>query len=284
MKRLNTFYDESTHTLTYIIWDEDTQEAIVIDPVWDIDLAAGKLDEIHHQKIKSFLSENYLDPILTLETHAHADHLSGAMLMKRDYSQTKIGIGKNIVEVQQLFAPIFNMKDFNTSGVQFDLLFDDNQVFEIGSFSIQVMFTPGHTPACASYLIDGHLFTGDALFMPDGGTGRCDFPRGSARDLYRSVKRLYQLPDETLVHPGHDYQPGGRELKYSATLAEHKKSNIQLKETTTEEEFVKFRESRDKTLSAPKLLYPSLQVNISAGQLPHSEDNDKSYLKIPLNK
>lgn len=282
MKRLNTFYDGSTHTLTYIMWDEDSQEAIVIDPVWDIDIAAGALNETHHAKVKNFLSANYLNPILTLETHAHADHLSGAMLMKRDYPQTKIAIGKNIVEVQKLFAPIFNLKDLNTNGVQFDILLEDDQVFKVGSFEIKVLFTPGHTPACAAYYIEGHLFTGDALFMPDSGTGRCDFPRGSARELYRSVKKLYQLPDETLVHPGHDYQPGGRELKYSATLAEHKKSNIQLKDTTTEAEFVSFREARDKTLDAPKLLYPSLQVNISAGQLPKKEDNDKSYLKIPL--
>lgn len=282
MKRMNTFYDEITNTLTYVMWDEESLDAVVIDPVWDVDMASGQLSEVHHQKVKEFLATNYLNPILTLETHAHADHLSGAMLMKRDFPQTKIAIGKNITQVQELFGPVFNMQDLKTDGSQFDILFDDLQEFKLGSFTIKVYFTPGHTPACSSYLIDGHLFTGDALFMPDSGTGRCDFPRGSASDLYDSIKRLYQLPDETLLHPGHDYQPDGREVKFTATLAEHKEQNIQITASTTKEQYVTFRQARDKTLAAPRLLYPSLQVNIRGGVLPSKESNDKYYLKIPV--
>lgn len=282
MKQLETFFDENTSTLTYVLYDEALKQALVIDPVWDLDLASGQLNETHHQRVKSFLAAKDLEPILVMETHAHADHLSGAVLMKRDYPKTQLAIGKFITKVQEVFAPVFNFKDVNTNGSQFDLLLDDGQLLEIGAFKIKILHTPGHTPACASYLVDDHLFTGDALFMPDSGTGRCDFPKGSAKDLYHSIQKLYALPDETKVHPGHDYQPNGRELKFEATLADHKKNNIQIKASTTEAEYIEFRQTRDKTLKAPKLLYPSIQVNISAGHLPQAEDNKVSYLKIPL--
>tara|TARA_R110000868_G_scaffold42895_3_gene144665 strand:- start:1467 stop:2321 length:855 start_codon:yes stop_codon:yes gene_type:complete len=282
MKKLEALFDATTSTLTYIVYDDASKQAIVIDPVWDLDVAAGSLFETHHEKVKAFLASKNLEPILVMETHAHADHLSGAVLMKRDYPQIKLAIGEFITSVQEVFAPVFNLKDLNTDGSQFDILLKEGELFEMGVFKIQVFHTPGHTPACSSYLIEDHLFTGDALFMPDSGTGRCDFPKGSAKDLYHSIQKLYQLPDETKVHPGHDYQPGGRDLKYEATLAEHKKNNIQITAATTAAEYIEFRQTRDKTLKAPKLLYPSIQVNITAGSLPAQEDNQVSYLKIPL--
>ncbi|MBH47569.1 MAG: MBL fold metallo-hydrolase [Halobacteriovorax sp.] len=282
MKKLETLFDEVTSTLTYIVYDDASKQAIVIDPVWDLDVAAGVLSETHHEKVKQFLASKNLNPILVMETHAHADHLSGAILMKRDYPEIKVAIGEFITKVQEVFAPVFNFKEFNTSGSQFDILLKEGELFEMGVFKVQVFHTPGHTPACSSYLIEDHLFTGDALFMPDSGTGRCDFPKGSAKDLYHSIQKLYQLPDETKVHPGHDYQPGGRELKFEANLGEHKKNNIQITAATTEAEYIEFRQTRDKTLNAPKLLYPSIQVNITAGRLPAQEDNQVSYLKIPL--
>lgn len=284
MNSLETFFDSQTSTLTYIVYDKNTSEAVIIDPVWDLDLASGKLSEESHHKVKTFLSSQNLNPILVLETHAHADHLSGAVLFKRDFPNIKVAIGEHITEVQETFAPVFNIKDLNCNGSQFDILLKDGQDFELSSFKMKVFHTPGHTPACSSYLIGDHLFTGDALFMPDSGTGRCDFPKGSARDLYHSIMKIYQLDDDLKVHPGHDYQPNNRELKSQAKLSEHKKNNIQISAKTSEAEYIKFREDRDKTLSAPKLLYPSIQVNIRAGELPAVEDNDKTYLKIPLKR
>ncbi len=284
MNSLETFFDSQTSTLTYIVYDKNTSEAVIIDPVWDLDLASGKLSEESHHKVKTFLSNQKLNPILVLETHAHADHLSGAVLFKRDFPNIKVAIGEHITEVQETFAPVFNIKDLNCNGSQFDILLKDGQDFELSSFKMKVFHTPGHTPACSSYLIGDHLFTGDALFMPDSGTGRCDFPKGSARDLYHSIMKIYQLDDDLKVHPGHDYQPNNRELKSQAKLSEHKKNNIQISAKTSEAEYIKFREDRDKTLSAPKLLYPSIQVNIRAGELPAVEDNDKTYLKIPLKR
>lgn len=282
MKQLETLYDEQTNTLTYIVYDLAAFEAIVIDPVWDINLASGQLSEVHHEKVKDFLSKYNLRPLMVMETHAHADHLSGAALMKRDFPHIKLAIGKYITKVQEVFGKAFNLKELKTDGSQFDMLLEDGEVLKVGSFEIKVLHTPGHTPACASYLIEQHLFTGDALFMPDSGTGRCDFPKGSAKDLYQSVKKIYALPEHVLIHPGHDYQPGGRELRFEATIAEHKKSNIQIKAETTEDEYISFRQARDKVLSAPRLLLPSIQVNIAAGSLPAQEDNGVSYLKIPL--
>jgi len=284
MNSLETFFDPKTSTLTYIVFNSEKSEAVIIDPVWDLDFASGKLSEESHDKVKFFLSSHKLNPILVLETHAHADHLSGAVLFKRDFPEIKVAIGEHITEVQKTFAPVFNIKDLKCDGSQFDILLKDDQDFEYSSFKMKVFHTPGHTPACSSYLIGDHLFSGDALFMPDSGTGRCDFPKGSARDLYHSIMKIYQLADDIKVHPGHDYQPNNRELKSQATIADHKKENIQIKAKTSEAEYIKFREDRDKTLAAPKLPYPSIQVNIRAGELPPVEDNDKAYLKIPLNK
>ncbi len=281
---VKTFYDEPTFTLSYFVYDENTKDAILIDPVLDYDPASGAISTDSIENYKSFISDKKLKLHYILETHAHADHLSGAHELRENFPEAKIAIGKNITLVQEVFSGVFNM-DVATDGSQFDLLLDEGEPLKVGSFEVKTIFTPGHTPACASYLIEDNLFTGDALFMPDFGTGRCDFPKGSAEDLYNSVSnKIYELPDETKVYVGHDYQPNGRKLEYQTTVGESKKKNIQLKSSTTKEEFVKFRTERDATLSAPKLLLPSVQVNITAGELPNPESNGTRYLKIPLSQ
>lgn len=282
---IKTFFDNATFTLTYIVYDKNSKDSIVIDPVLDYDPAASKITYESIDKVDDFLKSNELNLHLILDTHAHADHLTGSAELKNRYPNAKVGIGKHITEIQETFAQIYNLKDFNSSGVQFDLLLDEGKPVEAGSIKIETIFTPGHTPACSSFLIDDMVFTGDALFMPDYGTGRCDFPKGSAKDLYHSIhEKLYKLPDETRVFTGHDYQPDGRALKFESTIGENKKCNVHLKESTTEEEFVKFRTERDATLNTPRLLLPSIQINIDAGHLPKEEDNEARYLKIPLSK
>lgn len=278
------FYDEATNTLTYLVYDQNTKDAVVIDPVWDFDPPSGALTNTSNEILFKAIKDEGLTLHYILETHAHADHLSGSKLIKEKYPNAKLAIGENITKVQEVFKGVFNLEEgFKTDGSQFDELLKDGQTVKAGSLEFKVIFTPGHTPACASYLIEDAVFTGDALFMPDFGTGRCDFPAGSASDLYNSVhNKLYELPDETRVFTGHDYQPGGRELEFESTIGIEKQKNIQLKAETTEAEFIKFREERDKTLSAPKLLLPSIQVNIRAGHLPPEEDNGVSYLKLPL--
>lgn len=282
---IKTFFDNATFTLTYIVYDKNSKDSIVIDPVLDYDPAASKITYESIDKVDDFLKSNELNLHLILDTHAHADHLTGSAELKNRYPNAKVGIGKHITEVQETFTKIYNLKDFNSSGIQFDLLLDEGKPVEAGTIKIETIFTPGHTPACSSFLIDDMVFTGDALFMPDYGTGRCDFPKGSAKDLYHSIhEKLYKLPDETRVFTGHDYQPDGRALKFESTIGENKTCNVHLKESTTEEEFVKFRTERDATLNAPRLLLPSIQINIDAGHLPKEEDNEARYLKIPLSK
>jgi glyoxylase-like metal-dependent hydrolase (beta-lactamase superfamily II) len=280
---LETFFDKDTYTLTYVVYDEHSKDAIVIDPVLDYDPSASRISDDSILKVQEFIHSKKLNVHYILETHAHADHLTGAAELKKRIPSVKIGIGKNITKVQDLFSGVFNLKDFNTNGIQFDVLLNEEEALNAGTIEIKTIFTPGHTPACSSYLIGEMLFTGDALFMPDFGTGRCDFPAGSAKDLYHSIhEKLYKLPDKTRVLTGHDYQPNGRELRYESTIGESKKFNIQLKDATTEAEFIEFRAKRDATLSAPRLLLPSIQVNIDAGHLPHEEDNGARYLKIPV--
>lgn len=282
--QIKHFFDPTTFTLTYVVHDPKTLDAVIIDPVWDYDPADSKLSTKSMDKVVSYVKEQNLKPHFVLETHAHADHLSSSQLFKNIFPNIKIGIGERITEVQKLFKPVFNMpKDFNVFGMDFDVLLSENSLLEAGSIQIKTLFTPGHTPACASYLIEDALFTGDALFMPDSGTGRCDFPAGSAESLFDSIKnKIYTLPDNTRIFVCHDYQPQGRELRYQTTVGEEKTNNIQLKAETTKAEFVEFRTKRDATLSAPKLLLPSIQINIRAGHLPEPEDNGVSYVKLPL--
>lgn len=284
MKQIKEFFDKNTWTLTYVVWDEKTNDAIVIDPVMDYDPATSKTSEESAKAVIEFLRSKQLNLHFILETHAHADHLSGSQIIKREFPKAKVAIGEKITKVQEIFKGVFGLpEEFKTDGSQFDQLLKDGEEFEAGSIKIKTLFTPGHTPACASYYIDGNVFVGDALFMPDYGTGRCDFPAGSAVELYRSVHgRIYELPEDTKVYTGHDYMPNGRPLKFMATIAEEKKDNIQLKADTSLDDFVRFRTERDQTLAAPKLLLPSVQVNIDAGHLPEPAKNGKRYLRIPV--
>ena len=281
---IKEFFDKATWTLTYVVSDSKTSDAIIIDPVWDYDPAASKLSTTSADELLSYINDNKLNVHYILETHAHADHISGAQVLKQKLPNAKVAIGARITEVQKVFKNFFNLDpSFNTNGNQFDILLNEEENIKAGSIEIKTVFTPGHTPACSSFIIEDCAFVGDAIFMPDSGTGRCDFPAGSADDLYVSVhKKLYALPDSTRVFVGHDYMPNDRELQFESTIGEQKEKNIQLKAHTTREEFVKFRIARDKTLDAPKLILPSVQINIAAGLLPEAENNGQKYLKVPI--
>ena len=281
---VKVFFNKETGTLTYLVFDPQTKDAVVIDPVWDYDPAASKLSQKSVLEVLSFIEQKGLKLHYILETHAHADHLTGAKLIQKKHPQAKVAIGAKITSVQELFKKIYNFDDhYKTDGSQFDLLLEDGQEIKAGSLTIKSIATPGHTPACVSYLIGDAVFTGDALFMPDFGTGRCDFPAGSAEELYHSIhEKLYALPDETRVFVGHDYQPDGREVKWESTIKEEKMYNIQLNAVTTKEQFVNFRKNRDAQLAAPTLLLPSIQINVFGGVLPKPEANGVSYLKIPI--
>ncbi len=284
---IKSFFDPATFTLTYIVFDSATKDAVIIDPVLDYDQASIKTSTASIETVYHFIKVNGLNVHFILETHAHADHLSGAHeLVTTHFPKAKIAIGERITIVQETFKALFNFPaSFRTDGSQFHRLFKDNELVKAGSLAFKVIFTPGHTPACASYLFQDAVFTGDALFMPDYGTGRCDFPKGDSHALYHSVaERLYKLPDATRVFVGHDYQPNGRPLAYETTIGASKKENIQLKGTTSEAEFVAFRNKRDATLPAPRLLFPSVQVNIAAGEFPEPESNGRIYLKLPVTK
>lgn len=280
---IKSFYDERTSTMTYVVFDPNSRDALVIDPVMDFDPAGGGISRQSVTKVVEFLNQHQLKLHYVLETHAHADHLSGSQLLKDACPNVKLAIGRRITEVQATFRDVFALGEgFAIDGRQFDKLLDDNEILEAGTLKLRVIFTPGHTPACASYLVEDALFTGDAIFMPDSGAGRCDFPGGSAKTLYASVQeRIYQLPDETRIFVGHDYQPGGRELRFETSVGEQKRANVALKAVTSETDFVTFREKRDATLPAPKLLFQSVQVNIDAGRLPEPV-NGIRYLKLPL--
>lgn len=282
--QIKTFYDQRTSTLTYVVYDPETKDAVVIDPVQDFDAASGVLWRESVDEVIGFLNDQKLKLHWVLETHAHADHLSGAPLLKDACPNVKVAIGANITAVQRVFKRIFNLPEgFATDGSQFDRLMTEGDVLQAGSLRVETMYTPGHTPACATYRIGDALFTGDAVFMPDSGTGRCDFPGGSATDLYRSVTtKIYTQPEDTRIFVGHDYQPGGREVRYQTTVGAQKKGNVALRAETTEADFVAFRSKRDATLPAPKLLFQSVQVNVDAGRLPAPE-GEHAYLKIPLN-
>ncbi|HHI89288.1 MAG TPA: MBL fold metallo-hydrolase [Hellea balneolensis] len=282
--KVKSFFDPATNTITHIAWDESTREAAIIDPVLDYDAASGRTSTASAQKVVDFVKENRLVVKYIIETHAHADHLSAAPWLKEQIGGDII-IGKHIDRVQKVFGKIFNAgEDFATDGSQFDRLADEGTAFSLGNIPIKAIHTPGHTPACMSWLIGDAVFVGDTLFMPDYGTARCDFPGGDAATLYDSIQKLFTLPDETRVFLCHDYLPKGREeYKWETTIGEEKRNNIHVGGGTSKEEFVKMRTARDKTLSMPKLILPSVQVNMRAGHFPPAEDNGVHYLKIPLN-
>lgn len=281
--KIHHFFDPDTFTLTYLVVDGKTKDAVIIDPVLDFDPPSGLISDTSISKIVDQIKTENLRVRAILETHAHADHLSSSQLLKQLYPEAVLCIGEKIKVVQEVFKGVFNIEYLKTNGAQFDRLFKDFEEVKFGSLTMKAIPTPGHTPACMSYLFGDALFTGDSLFMPDYGTGRCDFPKGSARELYNSVtKNLYTLPDSTRVFVGHDYSPNGREMKFETTIGESKKNNIQLNKNISEQEFILFRENRDKSLKAPRLLLPSIQINADGGHLPPKEANQIPYLKLPL--
>jgi glyoxylase-like metal-dependent hydrolase (beta-lactamase superfamily II) len=280
---VKAFFDPPTWTVIYVVSDPDSGDAVVIDPVLDYDPAASRTSERAIRPVIVHIEAAGLKPRLALETHAHADHLTASQRLKDRYPGLRVGIGARITDVQDFFRGVFNLGAMPVDGSQFDLLLEDGQLIAAGTLEVRAIATPGHTPACMSYLIGDAVFTGDALFMPDYGTGRCDFPAGSAADLYDSITgRLFTLPEETRVFVGHDYQPGGRDVAWESTIGEEKRANVHLHEGISRDEFIGFRRGRDRSLSAPRLLYPAVQFNINAGCAPDREDNGTVYLKIPL--
>lgn len=279
---IEAFFDAPTNTISYLVTDPATLKAAVIDPVLDYDPKSGEVDTASAEKILSAAKTRGVEIVWILETHAHADHLSGAPLIKAR-TGAKIGIGEHIKDVQRIFRPIFNATDMKPDGGDFDHLFADGERFSIGSLSVETLYTPGHTPADVSYKIADAVFVGDTLFMPDYGTARADFPGGDARQLYRSIQRLLSLPPATRLFMCHDYKAPGRDnYAWETTVQEQRDNNVHVGAGKTEDEFVAARTKRDATLSAPTLLLPSIQVNIRAGAFPPAEANGVNYLRIPV--
>ncbi len=279
---VHAFFDPDTWSLTYIVQDPNSGSCAIVDPVLDYEAASGQTTTESADEVVAKVEAENLTVEWILETHVHADHLSAAPYLQKRLGG-KIGIGAHITEVQNIFGNLFNAEpEFHRNGSQFNQLFADGDTFAIGGLTVTAMHTPGHTPACMTYHIGDSLFVGDTLFMPDFGTARCDFPGGNARALYQSIQRLFTLPPETRIFMCHDYMPNGREMRYETTVGEQKKFNIHLNDGISEEEFVTMRSAKDKTLSMPALMLPSVQVNMRAGELPPPEDNGIRYLKIPL--
>ena len=279
---VKAFFDEATHTVSYLVWDSQSMRAAVIDPVLDFDAASGEARTGPAEAILSFAEQAGLTIEIVLETHVHADHLSGAPYFK-DKLGVKVAIGEHIRDVQRIFRVVFNADDVSGSGAEFDILFADGGRFSIGGLRGEVLHTPGHTPACVSYRIGDAVFVGDTLFMPDYGSARADFPGGDARQLYRSMKLILSLPEETRIFVCHDYKAPGRDAyAWQTTVGEQRRRNIHVRDGIEEDAFVAQRMARDATLSAPQLLLPSIQVNMRAGHLPPSDANGVHYLKIPV--
>ena len=277
------FFDAATHTVTYLVSDPATGAAAIIDPVLDYDPAAARTSTGSIERVLEAVHERGLKLERVLETHAHADHLTGADEIRKR-TGAPIGIGEKITRVQKTFGDLFEAADVTPDAVIFDETYADGARFALGSLTVEVMHTPGHTPACVSYRIGDAAFVGDTLFMPDYGTARCDFPGGDARTLYRSIQKILSLPDATRVFVGHDYLPenGRADFRWETTVGEEKTANIHIS-GRTEDDFVALREARDATLKAPQLILPALQVNIRAGALPPAEPSGKRFLKLPVN-
>ena len=280
---IQAFFDPQTWTVSYLVWDRASKHAAVIDPVLDYDFKSGHTSTRSAEPVLACVREQGLQLDWILETHAHADHLSGARYLQ-DQLGGRIAIGEHIREVQATFKTIYNLeRNFLPDGSQFDHLFKDGETFSIGEVQATALLVPGHTPADMAYLIDGAAFVGDTLFMPDVGTARADFPGGDAHRLYRSIHRLLALPPETKLYVCHDYPPAGRAPKWQTTVSEQRAHNIHVRDGIGEDEFVSKRNARDATLEVPTLILPSIQVNVRAGQLPPPDDNGVAYLRIPLN-
>lgn len=280
--QIRAFFDEPTNTVSYLVWDACTMEGAVIDPVLDYDFRTGKANVTSANDILAEAAELGIKIGQVLETHAHADHLSGAPYIKLK-TGAKVCIGEHIRDVQRIFRPVFNAIDVSGDGSEFDHLFKDGERLKIGSLDGEVIYTPGHTPACVSYKIGDAVFVGDTMFMPDYGTARADFPGGDAAALYRSIQRVLALPGETRLFMCHDYKaPGRDQYAWETTVDKERAHNVHVHEGVSESEFVAMRTARDATLSAPLLLLPSIQVNIRAGQLPPAEADGVHYLKVPV--
>lgn len=279
---IHPFFDEPTNTVSYLVADPATREAAVIDPVLDYDPAAGEVDTRSVEAILAKAGEEGYSIVWTLETHAHADHLSGSPFIKAR-TGARIGIGEHIKDVQRIFRPVFNIKGLKPDGGDFDHLFREGETFALGRLKGSVLHTPGHTPADIVYLIEDAAFVGDTLFMPDYGTARADFPGGDARTLFRSIRRVLALPPQTRLFMCHDYKAPGRDhYAWETTVAAQRAANVHVKEGVDEDAFVAMREARDAGLAAPRLLLPSIQLNIRAGRFPEAEENGVRYLRIPV--
>jgi glyoxylase-like metal-dependent hydrolase (beta-lactamase superfamily II) len=277
------FFDPATHTVTYLVSDPETGQAAIIDPVLDYEAASARTSTGSVDAVMGALRKAGLTLVMVLETHAHADHLTAADHLRRSEG-VPIGIGEWITKVQSTFGPLFDAQDVTHDGMVFDRLYTDGDTFPLGRLTVEVLHTPGHTPACVSYRIGDALFTGDTLFMPDYGTARADFPGGDARTLYRSIQKLLALPDETRIFVGHDYLPAGRtDFRFQTTVGDQRAHNIHIGDCASEDTFVAMREARDATLKAPQLILPALQINIRAGAMPPPEADGRHFLKIPLN-
>jgi len=279
------FFDEPTNTFSYVVKDPESNACAIVDSVLDFDYAAGRTDVRSADEIIRYIKDGGLTVEWILETHVHADHLSAAPYLQEKLGG-KTGIGQKIVDVQEIFGKAFNAgTEFARDGSQFDQLFKEGDTFRIGNLEGQVLHTPGHTPACLTYVIGDAAFVGDTLFAPDSGTARCDFPGGDAHTLYRSVQKVLALPGETRIFLCHDYKaPGRDEFQHETTVAAQRANNIHVREGMTEDDFVRLRTERDATLSMPRLILPSVQVNMRAGEMPPAEDNGQVYLKVPINR
>ncbi len=276
------FFDKDSNTASYIVIDKISKKCAIIDSVLDFDYFSGEISFSNADKLILFIKKNKLKVKWLIETHIHADHLSAAPYIKKKLGG-KIGISAEITQLQKIFGKVFNSgTEFEMDGSQFDFLFNDGDIYKIGELECKTMLTPGHTPECMTHLIGDAAFVGDTLFMPDGGTARADFPGGSANDLYNSIKKILTLPENTRIFVCHDYMPHGREAKWESTVKDQRQNNIHINDSIDEFEFVKMRQKRDLSLKTPKLMIPSIQVNIRAGNMPPKENNGDTYLKIPL--
>ena len=281
--KIEGFFDKETSTISYLVYDLKSKKCAVIDSVLDFDFSSGTIDYHNAEKIISYIEKMKLDLEWLIETHVHADHLSASPYIQKKLGG-KIGISEKISDIQNIFGKTFNAgTEFQKDGSQFDRLFKDNDEYKIGNINCKVINTPGHTPACTAHVIGNSIFVGDTLFMPDLGSARADFPGGDARELYRSIRKILSYPDDTFIFVCHDYPPTSRKVEWVTTVGEQKKNNIHVKTSIEEDEFVKVREARDKTLSMPKLIIPSIQVNMRAGNLPPAEDNGEVFIKVPIN-
>lgn len=279
---VTSFFDEATNTVSYVVADPAGNACAVIDPVLEFDQASGRTATDSAQQIVDFIRDSNLEPVLVLETHVHADHLTAASFVAGEFG-CPIAIGTGVTAVQSTFRDVFNAGDVAADGSQFDRLLADGERFEIGGLTGRVLHTPGHTPGCSTYVIGDAAFVGDTLFMPDYGTARCDFPDGDAGVLYDSIQKIFELPDDTRLFMCHDYKAPGRDhFAWETSVAEQRQNNVHIKAGVTRDEFIAFREARDAKLGMPRLIIPSVQVNIRAGELPPPEANGTSYLKVPL--